>query len=148
MDDSAGAEQAVADALAAGFPTFVVGIGNTGGTTTLNQMALNGGRPQMGAATSFYQVTDTASLVAVLQTIVGSTASCTFNLGPAPNSFTSNKSIDVFGDGTKIPKDPTMTDGWYYVGNGDQIQVYGATCDAILSGAIQDVTVTYQCIIN
>jgi hypothetical protein len=148
-DDSAGAEQAVADALTAGFPTFVVGIGNTGGTATLNQMALNGGRPQTGAATSFYEVTDTPSLVSVLQTIVGSVASCTFNLGQPPNAYTSNMAIDVFGDGTKIPKDPSMVDGWSYVSGGtDQIQIYGPTCDAILSGAIQDVTVTYACIIN
>jgi hypothetical protein len=79
---------------------------------------------------------------------VGSVASCTFNLGTAPNDFSSNKFIDVFGDGRKIPKDPTMTDGWNYLGSGDQIQVYGATCDAILSGAIKEVTVTYQCLIN
>jgi hypothetical protein len=150
MDDSAGSEQAVTDALTAGFPTFVIGIGNTGGTTTLNQLAINGGRPQMGGTTSFYQVTDTASLAAVLQTIVGSTASCTFNLGDPPNDFTSNKAIDVFGDDQKIAKDPTMTDGWNYVAgtNNSQIQVYGPTCDKILSGEIQNVTVTYQCIIN
>jgi hypothetical protein len=151
MDDATGAEQAVSDALTAGFPTFVIGIGDTGmgSTTTLNQMAINGGKPQMGGTTSYYQVNDTATLVSVLQTIVGSVASCTFNLGPPPNDFTSNKSIDVFGDGTKIQKDPTNTDGWKYVGTGnDQIQVYGPTCDKIMSGEIQDVTVTYQCIIN
>jgi hypothetical protein len=148
-DDSAGSAQAVADALQAGFPTFVIGIGNTGGTATLNQLAVNGGRPQMGGTTSFYQVTDTASLATVLKTIVGSTATCTFNLGAAPNDYTSNKSIDVFGDDQKIAKDPTMADGWNYVGNGnDQIQVYGPTCDKILSGEIKNVTVTYQCIIN
>jgi hypothetical protein len=148
-DDATGAEAAVTDALTAGFPTFVIGIGNTGGTTTLNQLAMNGGRPQMGGTTSFYQVTDTASLAAVLQTIVGSVASCTFNLGAPPNDYTSNKAIDVFGDDQKITKDPTMTDGWNYVaGTTDQIQVYGPTCDKIMSGEIQNVTVTYQCIIN
>jgi hypothetical protein len=151
MDDSTGAEQAVADALAAGFPTFVVGIGNTMGNSVLNVMAMNGGKPQMvpPASTYFYQVNNTADLVTALSSIVGSVASCTFNLGQAPNSFSTNKAIDVFGDNVKIPQDPTMTDGWNYVGGGfDQIQFYGPTCDAIMSAAIKDVTVTYRCVVN
>ena len=148
-DDSAGAEQAVADALTAGFPTFVVGIGNTMGDATLNQMAINGGRPQMGAATSFYQVADTASLVTALQTIVTSVASCTFALGTPPNSMTSNNAIDVFGDGTLIPPDTTNMNGWNYVGtNNSQIQIYGPTCDAIMAGTVQTVSITYRCVIN
>ena len=48
MDDSAGTQQAVADALTAGIPTFVVGIGNTGAAATLDQVAIAGGRPQTG----------------------------------------------------------------------------------------------------
>jgi len=150
-DDSAAAEQAVADALTAGFPTFVVGIGNTMGTTTLNAMAMKGGKPQMvpPATTSFYQVNNTNDLVTALSSIVGSVASCTFNLGTAPNNFSTNKAIDVFGDNVKITQDPTMTDGWNYVGGGyDQIQFYGPTCDRIMSGAIMDVTVTYRCVVN
>jgi hypothetical protein len=148
-DDSAGAIQAVADALTAGFPTFVVGIGNTMGTTTLNSMAVAGGRPQQGAATSFYQVNNTADLVTALQAIVGSVASCTFTLGPPPNSMASNAHIDVFGDNVLIPPDPTMMNGWNYVGgNTNQIQIYGPTCDAITAGTVKNVTVTYHCIVN
>jgi hypothetical protein len=147
-DDSPAAIASVTAAAAAGFPTFIVGIGSTMADATLNSMAAAGGVPQTGAATSFYQVNDTAQLETVLKTIVGSVASCTFNLGMAPNSFTSNTAIDVFGDGQKIPKDLTMTDGWNYIGSGDQIQVYGPKCDAILSGMIKDVTITYQCVIN
>ena len=97
-----------------GFKTFVVGIGDTMGAATLDQMAINGGMPQTGAATSFYQVTDTASLVAALQTILGRVGSCQFNIGMAPNTMTSTDFIDVFGDGTPIPRDTTHTDGWDY----------------------------------
>jgi hypothetical protein len=148
-DDSPGAIQAVADALTAGFPTFVVGIGNTMGTTTLNSMAMAGGRPQQGAATSFYQVNDTASLVTALQAIVGSVASCVFNLGTPPNSMTSNSAIDVYGDNTKIPKDTTNTNGWNYIGGGtSQIQIFGPTCDAIMAGTVKNVQITYICIVN
>ena len=84
------------------------------GAATLDQMAINGGMPQTGATTSFYQVTDTASLVAALQTILGRVGSCQFNIGMAPNSMTSTDFIDVFGDGTPIPRDTTHTDGWDY----------------------------------
>ena len=73
------------------------------GAATLDQMAINGGMPQTGAATSFYQVTDTASLVAALQTILGRVGSCQFEIGAAPNSMTSNDLIDVFGDGDDDP---------------------------------------------
>jgi hypothetical protein len=148
-DDSAGAEQAVTDAFNMGFKTFVVGIGDTMGATTLNQMAMNGGMPQTGAATQFYQVTDTASLVAALQTILGKVASCQFNIGTAPNPMTSVDFIDVFGDGTMIPRDQTHTDGWDYT-NADHtaIQVYGPRCDMVTAGTIMNVTVTFRCIIG
>ncbi len=42
-DDSTGATTAVTNAMTAGFGTFVVGIGNTMGTTTLNALAMAGG---------------------------------------------------------------------------------------------------------
>jgi hypothetical protein len=148
-DDSAGAEQAVTDAFNMGLPTFVIGIGDTMGTATLNQMAMNGGMPQNGAATSFYQVTDTASLVTALQTILGKVASCQFNIGAAPNNMTSVDFIDVFGDGAPIPRDMTHTDGWDYTNDAHTaIQVYGPRCDMVTAGTIMNVTVTFRCIIG
>jgi hypothetical protein len=67
-----------------GFKTIVVGIGDTMGAATLDQMAINGGMPQTGAATSFYQVTDTASLVATLQTILGRSGAASSTSAPRP----------------------------------------------------------------
>jgi len=52
--DAMGAQQAVSNALTMGFKTIVVGIGDTMGAATLDQMAINGGMPQTGAATQFY----------------------------------------------------------------------------------------------
>jgi hypothetical protein len=144
-----GAPQSVTDALNMGFKTFVVGIGDTMGAATLDQMALNGGVPQTGAATSFYQVSDTASLVAALQTILGKVGSCQFNIGAAPNSMTSVDAIDVFGDGMPISKDPTHTDGWDYTNPAHTaIQVYGPRCDMVTAGTIMNVTVTFRCIVG
>jgi len=148
-DDSAGAEQAVTDAFNMGFKTFVIGIGDSMGAATLNQMAMNGGMPQTGGATSFYQVTDTASLVAALQTILGRVSSCQFNIGTAPNPMTSVDFIDVFGDGMPISRDTTHTDGWDYTNDAHTaIQVYGPRCDMLTAGTITNVTVTLRCIIG
>jgi hypothetical protein len=149
MDDSPGAQQAVTDAFNLGFKTFVVGIGDTMGAATLDQMAINGGMPQTGAATSFYQVTDTASLVAALQTILGRVGSCQFEVGAAPNSMTSNDLIDVFGDGTAIPRDTTHTDGWDYSNAAHTaIEVFGPRCDAVKAGTTMNVTVTFRCTVS
>jgi len=143
------ATDAVAAAAAAGLPTFVVGVGMTGADATLNAMAVAGGRPQTGAATSFYSVSDTASLVTALNSILGRVASCKFNIGAAPNTMTSVDYIDVFGDGTKIPQDPSHANGWDYTNAAHTaIEVHGPTCDAILAGTIMTVTVTFQCIIG
>jgi len=147
--DSMGAQQAVLDAFNMGFKTIVVGIGDTMGAATLDQMAINGGMPQTGAATSFYQVTDTASLVAALQTILGRVGSCQFEIGAAPNSNTSNDFIDVFGDGTKIPRDTTHTDGWDYSNaTHTAIEIFGPRCEAVKAGTTMNVTVTFICIVG
>jgi hypothetical protein len=147
--DALGAQQAVTDAFNLGFKTFVVGIGNTMGEATLNQMAINGGMPQAGAMTSFYQVSDTASLVAAFQTILGRVASCRFAIGAAPNSQTSNDLIDVFGDGMPIPRDASHADGWDYTNaSHTEIEIYGPRCAAVTSGTIMTVTVTFRCIIG
>ena len=76
---------AVADAATMGIPTFVVGVATGGmGTadTTLSNMANAGGYPRAGSPT-YYNVSSTADFVAVLQTLVGVAASCTFTV-PEP----------------------------------------------------------------
>lgn len=142
------ATQAIATVFSSHIPTFVVGIGATGADATLNAFANAGGVPQTGAATSFYQVTDTASLVAVLGTILGRVASCKFNIGTAPNSMTSVDYIDVYGDGVLISQDTTHTDGWDYTNAAHTaIEIYGPKCNAITAGTLMNVTVTFRCIV-
>jgi hypothetical protein len=63
--------------------------------------------------------------------------------------MTSANFIDVFGDGVKIPPDPTHANGWDYTdASHTAIEVYGPTCDAITSGTIKNVTVTFRCIVG
>ena len=145
-DDSAGTQQAVADALAAGIPTFVVGIGNTNAAATLNQVAIAGGRPQTGGATSYYQVNDAAALSSALGTIVGQAASCTFNIGAAPDG-TTPAGLGVFGDGNRITMDPT--NGWSFKdATMTSIILNGPICDQVMSGTVHDVTVAFVCMVT
>ena len=145
-DDSAGTQQAVADALTAGIPTFVVGIGNTGAAATLNQLAVAGGRPQTGGATSYYQVNDAAALSSALGTIVGQAASCSFNIGAPPDGTTA-AGLGVFGDGNRIMMDPT--NGWSFKdATMTTIILNGPICDQVMSGTVHDVTVAFVCMVT
>jgi hypothetical protein len=149
--ENAAAAQAVTDAANMGFKTFVVGIATSGDATanaTLSTMATNGGVPR-AATPPYYPVSSTNDLVTALQAIVGVAATCKFDLGAPPNGSTSTSFIDVFGDGVKIPQDPTHASGWDYTdASKTAIQVYGPTCDAIVAGTIKDVTVTFRCIVG
>ena len=145
-DDTAGTQSAVADALAANIPTFVVGIGNTNAAASLNQLAIAGGRPQMGGTSSYYQVNDATALATALGTIVGQAASCTFNIGPPPDGTTVT-GLGVFGDGMPITMDPSS--GWSFTDmTKTSIILNGAICDQVLSGTVHDVTVAFVCMVG
>ncbi len=147
-DNSAGAATAVANAKAAGFPTFVVGIATASdamATQTLNTMATNGGEPQTGGATSYYNVTDTASLEAALDKIVGIVASCTISLATAPKGFT-NVAIsadDGSGKPIEIPQD--ATNGWSYGPNMTTVVLNGTSCTNLQNGTYSNFQFYYAC---
>jgi hypothetical protein len=147
-DDSAGAEAAVTAAKTAGFPTFVVGIGNTMGVTTLNQLAMNGGEPQVGSAdgNSFYEVNSTADLVTALNKIVGLVASCTIPLtgvnGTLEKVAVSAK--DASGNTVEVMQDPT--NGWSYTDTTmTAIILNGTACSSLQSGTLTGFQFIYTC---
>ncbi len=155
-DDTAGAVAAVTASAAAGMPVFVVGVATAGVTSTtgvdadqvLSMMSTAGGRPRQGTP-NYYSVSNAADLVSALTALVSQAASCTFQVGPPPTSdgTTSTGFIDVFGDGTKIPRDTTHTNGWDYADPSmNSIQIFGATCDQVMAATIKSVTVTFRCI--
>jgi len=147
-DDSAGATTAVTNAAAAGFPTFVVGIGNTMGEMTLNGFANAGGEPQTGSAdgNAFYEVNSTADLVTALNKIVGIVASCTIPLTNVPAGQT-NVAVsvdDASGKATKVPQD--SANGWSYANGGmTTIQLNGTYCQGIKAGTYSNVEFVYAC---
>jgi hypothetical protein len=141
------AEQAVADALTMGFKTFVVGIGNVAvAQNTLNAMAMAGGAPQTGAATSYYAATDQAALESAFTSIVGVASTCVFVIPPPPNNSTDQKHIGVQVNGMDIKQDTSHANGWDFVGT-TQVQVYGPSCDAIMAGTAT-VAIVFKCIIG
>src|SRR5262249_4573178 len=124
-------------------PTFVVGIGNTNAAATLNQLAIDGGRPRTGGATSYYQVDDAAALISALGTIVGQAASCTVDIVVGPDRSTA-VGLGVVGGGDKFGMDPG--NGWSFKdATMTTIVLNGTICDQVMSGAVHDVTIAFVC---
>ena len=147
-NDDRGAEMAVANALTAGFPTFVVGIATTsdaGATTALNAIAVAGGEPQANAATQYYAVTDSASLVTALNAILGIVASCKVSLAGAPSNL-ANVAVsaqDPSGARVEITQDPT--NGWSFDATKANIVLNGTSCDELQSGTYTAFQFIYAC---
>jgi hypothetical protein len=144
--DTTGATNAVANAKKAGFPTFVVGIGNvTSATTALNAMAQAGGEPQAGA-TAYYAVADTAGLETALKQIVGMVASCTISLQNVP-SGTWTIAIWATDSSSKTIQIPnSTTDGWAYTDTSKaSIVLVGPTCDNLKNGTYSNLQFVYTC---
>jgi hypothetical protein len=138
--DAAGAEAAVMMSAAAGIPVFVVGVGNVDtATMTLDQLAVNGGRPQ-ATEPKYFPVTNTADLVSVLTQIGGMITSCTFSLGKAPPDPTN---IAVYADGARLTQ--SMTNGWEYGAGMTSIELFGAACDNVKSKATKNVQAVFGC---
>ena len=139
--DGPGAIAAVGTVLGMGFPTFVIGIAaDTEAGTTLEGMAVAGGRPRAGGNPSYYSVSTTADLQAALTAIQSQTAlPCQFQLGGVPSV---PSAVTVIIGGQVVP----MSD-WMY-GPGMRSIVFpdtGATCTMLKSGAIKDVSINLPC---
>jgi hypothetical protein len=140
--DPAGAIEAVQMAHAAGIPAYVVGVATAGtdADTTLNSMAMAGGRPR-NDTTKYYPVASRDELMAAFTTISGQVASCTFPLTRKP-PVPDNVAVDVGGQ--RIAPDATMTSGWYYGPNQESITLAGPPCEQVKKGTT-DVKIIFGC---
>lgn len=139
---------AVADALAAGIPTYVVGVATTKATASaaLNDMAAAGGKPRADTnplATRYYLANTKEELVKSLTTITGEVAkSCVFALNPPPPA---PNFIAVKVAGVTVARDTDKAAGWDYTSDDStSLEVFGAACDAIKSDA-DKVEIIYGC---
>jgi hypothetical protein len=147
--DDVGAANAVTAALTAGFPTFVVGIATTSdanATNSLNTMAVNGGEAQTGAATQYYAVSDTATLVSVLGKILGKALSCTIPLNGVAGMLdkVAVSAKDANGNSIEIMQDDT--NGWSYTdATKTAIILNGDACNNLQSVTYTDFQFIYTC---
>jgi hypothetical protein len=146
--ETANVEASITAAQAANFKTFVVGIAtnsDAAANTALNGFAMAGGEPQAGAATQYYSVTDTASLVTALNAIIGITASCTISLATAPAGLTNVaiSATDSTGKVVVVPKDPT--NGWSFDAGMKNIIINGSYCTSLQAGAYSNFVFNYAC---
>jgi hypothetical protein len=139
-NDRVGSTMAIAEALTAGFPTFVIGIATgTDAEDTLNDMATAGGRPRMDMS-RYYPVASKDQLVAALAAITGQIAACNFPLDPPP-PVPDNVAVEV--DGARLAKDPT--DGWAYTPDGKAVVLNGPSCQHLMDGTARNVAILYGC---
>jgi hypothetical protein len=135
---------AIAEALAEGFPTFVVGVDTSedGAVENLNAMAEAGGRPRAGDP-KFYLASTQEEIEMALQEITGEIASCVFDLDPPPPVL---ENIAVDFNGMRADRDPSRENGWEYTNDDhSQLEVYGTWCDRIKSEAESAVNIKYGC---
>jgi hypothetical protein len=142
------AVQAVTDAAAAGFHTFVVGVSTTKDTATnvLNQLAVAGlqARPDPNPlATKYYLANTKDELVLALQAITGVVSSCLFPLNMKP-PVPGNIAVKV--DGVKAPEDKMRLDGWDYTSPEYlAVEVHGSWCDKIKTVGANKVEIIFGC---
>lgn len=141
--DPVGSAAAVADAAAAGFPVYVIGIATAGtiAHATLNDLAVKGGRPRADMTTRYFPVANQAELAGALTAITGQIATCTFTLdSPPPDPA----NVAVEAAGQRLAKDPTHANGWDYKGPG-AIEIFGPACEAVKAGPAKTVQILYGC---
>jgi hypothetical protein len=147
QSEDAAATMAVANALASGIKTFVIGVGNVQvAQNTLNQFAMAGGLAQSNAATSYYAATDPTALEAALNALVGAVFSCTVSLSGAPSGFTNVavSAVDAStGKPVAIQQDPN--NGWTYDSGKQNILLKGTACDDLKNGTYTNLNFIYAC---
>ncbi|XXY49237.1 vWA domain-containing protein [Sorangium sp. So ce269] len=141
------AVQAVTNAAAAGFHTFVVGIASSESKVeALNGLAVAGLEPRQDPdplAPKFYLASTKDQLVTSLQTITGEVSTCLFPLSaPPPNP----DHVGVFIGDQAVMHDTTGADGWNYTGPDMMtIKLSGAACDQVASSGAGSVKVIFGC---
>ena len=143
---TADSDAATAVAVAAGIPTFVVGIAPTFDTTAtgaLNQMAVSGGEPSEGTPNSFLTI-DT--LGPPFEQTTSLAIPCAVPLSPKVMGDTTLAIDATTSDGqvVSIPQDPQS--GWSFTDSTDSaIVLNGSTCVGAMDGGYTAIDFYYQC---
>jgi len=145
--DLPSAELAISYAAGAGFPTQIAGLGIAPeAEASLSEMALSGGLARAGTP-RYFPVSSAADLGAAVSSLIATLGTCVYSIPqPSADGVTSPSRIDVFLDGSPVPRDSTHLNGWDYLdATFRSFQLYGAPCDAARAGG--GVSVTFRCIL-
>jgi hypothetical protein len=130
--DETGAANAAADALAAGFQVYVVGIGPS--LDNLTQMAKAGGTKD------YYPVSSPSDLVTALSSISKLVASCKFKSDSPPPD---ENNVAVYVNGQKVDQD--ANNGWTFGAGSQEINLNGDACAQMSHGDQADVQILFGC---
>src|SRR3954447_1876958 len=142
---------AIANALKAGFPTFVVGIATTKDTSNaeLTAMAKAGGEPipvTNPLAHNYYLANNADTLVSAMEAITGQISTCLFPLSPPPPVRNDPTKLGVYvgSNMTRIPYD--ATNGWTYPDlNDSAVEVPGTWCSTVQAAGAGAVQIIFGC---
>lgn len=129
--DLPAALQAIAMARAAGIKVYVIGVGPSAGN--LDEMARQGGTG------TFFPALSPQSLLAALDAIVGTVASCVYKMDSIPPDPTN---LGVYLDKQLVSQG--TPDGWSLSGT-DSVVFAGLTCERIKAGRFSQVQVLFGC---
>jgi hypothetical protein len=143
------AVSAISAALAAGFPTYVIGVLDPGADKSkfpiLNEMAAAGGtaRSDNPVADKFYQAYSQAELVNALRAVTGDVVSCVFEFDgrpPAPDN------IAVKINGERVDQDKTRSEGWDYTSDANLgLELFGSACQRIKDTTDNQLDIIFGC---
>jgi len=124
--------------------TFVIGLDGTAEyKSLLNAMALAGGMPKTGGASSYYPASNEIELKAALKTMASSVIPCEIKLESAPKY---PDKVLIFLDGKRVTRDTTKTNGWDYSDSTlTKIKLYGKACEDLQLSKIHKLTATFAC---
>ena len=120
-------------------PVYVIGIGVIGNFgSTLNAMAVAGGRPRNGSPRYFPAETP-AEMTAAFTAVRDSVAKCSYITPSSPHD---PNAITVEVNGILITRDPTHTNGWDWIDQDfGHLQLFGSAC-ALASATNVSGTIT------
>ncbi len=139
--DNVATDAALADLLAAGIPTYVIGLPGIEPTlaSVLNGMADSGGTPR-NDVTHYYEADDSQALADALRTIATQIAvSCTIVLTSAPPNW---GQVNVYLDTEQVPM--ATDNGWQQIDD-HTLEITGTYCTALQTGNVYQVQITAGC---
>lgn len=135
----------IATLTSSNVPTWVIGLRSSNDAvfvSTLNRMAVAGGRPQTGT-NSFFSAASQEELEAAFTSIRRQVGACLFLTTSVPDL---GGSIELSIDGAFTPYDAQQLEGWSWVdpGNGE-LALHGDACLKALTLPIEALQVVVRC---